>query len=74
MPHYVIFLSRFTPPENCPTALTPSVIELFDADSKEHDARSLVLAQVLSVRLFCTGAFTASQNLLFRRCTIEAAP
>ena len=34
-----------------PTALTPSIIELFEASSKEDDKLSLVLTQILSVRL-----------------------
>ncbi len=54
------------------TAMTPSIMELFDAESKEHDHRSLVLTQILSV---CPIAlpFALLLKSLIRLFTIEAA-
>ena len=54
------------------TAMTPSIMELFDAESKERDHRSLVLTQILTV---CPIAllFALLLKTLIRLFTIEAA-
>lgn len=68
--YFTLFM--FPNPERDSTALTPSVIEFFHAESKEHDTRSLVLTQILSVCLL-PPISVSHMKLLFRPFTTEAA-
>jgi len=60
-----------------PTALTPCIIEMFEASSKEDDTLSLVLTQILFVRLCSSVPFSSEaicQALHNRNCAINPAP
>ncbi len=69
--HFKDSFARSTPNIHI-TAMTPSIMELFEAESKERDHRSLVLTQILTV---CPIAllFALLLKTLIRLFTIEAA-